>query len=180
MVHDEWHPDLVLMDLRMPGMGGLEGDPAAAAGRVDGRDRRGHRQRAGRHRARGARRRRRMRSCGSRTGKRELLAVIGERLGVRYVYGASVAGGRLRTATPEWRSALSQRFSGLPPALIEQLREAAIEGRARRLESLADQARAALGGVSAEVRAARPGLPTTTRSCRPWPSRTHDARVSQP
>ncbi len=84
----------------------------------------------------------------------ELLAVIGERLGVRYAYGSSVAapaGRVIRDA--EWRSALSQRFGSLPPDLIEQLREAAIEGRARRLESLADQVRLHSEDLSAEVRA---------------------------
>ena len=48
---------------------------------------------------------------------------------------------------------MSQRFGSLPPALIEQLREAAIEGRARRLESLADQVRLHSEDLSAEVRA---------------------------
>jgi len=89
-------------------------------------------------------------------GTGELLALIGERLGVRYDYGSSVApagrdGRVLRDA--EWRSALSQRFGSLPPALIEQLREAAIEGRAWRLESLADQVRLHSEDLSAEVRA---------------------------
>ena len=50
-------------------------------------------------------------------------------------------------------STLSQRLSGLPSALIEQLRDAAIEGRARRLESLADQARQHSEEVSEEIRA---------------------------
>jgi len=51
------------------------------------------------------------------------------------------------------RSALSQRLSRLPPALIDQLRAAAIEGRAMRLESLADQAGQHSRAVSAEIRA---------------------------
>ena len=44
-------------------------------------------------------------------------------------------------------------MSSLPPALIDQLREAAIEGRAKRLESLADQAEQHSEDVSAEIRA---------------------------
>ena len=155
-IHDEWHPQLVLMDLRMPGMGGLEGtrrlrqggseativavtasgmtdaDAEARAAGTDAFVRKPYRE-------------------------AELLAVIGERLGVRYEYGSSVAApagrdGRV-VRDAEWRSALTQRFGSLPPELIEQLREAAIEGRARRLESLADQVRLHSEDLSAEVRA---------------------------
>ena len=53
-VHDEWHPDLVLMDVRMPGIGGLEAVRLLREARVEGRDRRGHRQRPGGDRRRGA------------------------------------------------------------------------------------------------------------------------------
>jgi CheY-like chemotaxis protein len=69
----------------------------------------------------------------------DLLAEIGERLGVRYLFGSSVPrpSGRVRRDAAD-QSTLSQRLSTLPPALINQLREAAIEGRAKRLESLAD------------------------------------------
>ena len=84
----------------------------------------------------------------------ELLAVIGERLGVRYVYGSPVPDRRAaRHRDAAGRSTLSQRLSSLPPALIEQLREAAIEGRAKRLESLADQVGQHSEEVSAEIRA---------------------------
>ena len=84
----------------------------------------------------------------------ELLAAIGERLGVRYLYGSSVPrpSGRVHRDAAE-RSTLSQRLSSLPQALIDQLREAAIEGRAKRLESLADLVEQHSEDVSAEVRA---------------------------
>ncbi len=153
VVHDDWRPDLVLMDLRMPGMGGLEGirrlrksgskativsvsasglaetEKEAREAGVDAFVRKPYREDA-------------------------LLAVIGERLGVRYVYGSSVPpppGRANRDAAG--RSTLSQRLSSLPPALIEQLREAAIEGRPKRLESLADQVGQHSEEVSAEIRA---------------------------
>ena len=51
------------------------------------------------------------------------------------------------------RSRLAQRLSTLPPALVEQLRDAAIQGRATRLESLADEAELHTEGVSADIRA---------------------------
>ena len=153
VVHDDWRPDLVLMDLRMPGMGGLEGirrlrqsgskatiisvsasglaetEKEAREAGVDAFVRKPYQEDA-------------------------LLAVIGERLGVRYVYGSPVprpSGRANRNAAG--RSTLSQRLSSLPPALIEQLREAAIEGRPKRLESLADQVGQHSEEVSAEIRA---------------------------
>jgi hypothetical protein len=47
---------------------------------------------------------------------------------------------------------LSQRLGELPPTLIDQLREAAIEGRAKRLASLADQVEQFSESASAEIR----------------------------
>jgi signal transduction histidine kinase len=56
--------------------------------------------------------------------------------------------------TAAYRSAkLAEKLSALPPALIEQLRDAAIEGRAIRLESLADEARQHSEDLSLEIRA---------------------------
>jgi signal transduction histidine kinase/CheY-like chemotaxis protein len=149
VVHDQWRPDLVLMDLRMPGIGGLEGIrrlrhggskavivSVSASGMaeteaethtagVDAFVRKPYRE-------------------------GELLAVIGERLGVRYVFESTGTspGGRDVLA----RSALSQQLSGLPQALIDDLREAALEGRARRLEMLADQMVGHGGDAAARVR----------------------------
>jgi CheY-like chemotaxis protein len=153
VVHNEWRPHLVLMDLLMPGMGGLEGIRrlrqsgsrtaivAVTASSLAGTE----------HDAR---------ESGVDAFVRkpyqegELLAAIGERLGARYLYGSSLprpSGGVHRSAAG--RSTLSQRLGSLPQALIDQLREAAIEGRARRLESLADLLEQHSQDAAAEVRA---------------------------
>ena len=153
VVHDEWRPHLVLMDLRMPGMGGLEGirrlrqsGSKAAIFSVTASGLAGTENEA--------------RESGVDAFVRkpyqegELLAAIGERLGARYLYGPSVPrpSGRVHRDAAE-RSTLSQRLSSLPQALIDQLREAAIEGRAKRLESLADLVEQHSEDVAAEVRA---------------------------
>ena len=152
-VHDEWRPHLVLMDLRMPGMGGLEGirrlrqsGSKAAIFSVTASGLAGTENEA--------------RESGVDAFVRkpyqegELLAAIGERLGARYLFGSSVPrpSGRVHRDAAE-RSTLSQRLSSLPQALIDQLREAAIEGRAKRLESLADLLEQHSEDVAAEVRA---------------------------
>ena len=151
-MHDEWRPDLVLMDLLMPGMGGLEGirrlrqsGSKAAIFSVTASGLAGAENEA--------------REAGVDAFVRkpyregELLAAIGERLGVRYLYGSSVPRPSVRVHRDAGRSTLSQRLSSLPRALIDQLREAAIEGRAKRLESLADLVEQHSEDVSAEVRA---------------------------
>ena len=152
VVHDEWRPDLVLMDLLMPGMGGLEGvrrlrqsGSKAAIFSVTASGLAGTETEA--------------RESGVDAFVRkpyregELLAAIGERLGARYLFGSSVPRPPgLAQRDPAGRSTLSQRLSSLPLALINQLREAAIEGRAKRLESLADVVEQHSVDVAAEVR----------------------------
>ena len=151
VMHHEWQPDLVLMDVRMPGMGGLEAVRRLRESRskatIIAVTASGLADTEGKAREAGV-------DAFVRKPYREseLLSLIGECLGVRYVYAS--AGGDLSVAHRRavGRTALLQQFSSLPSALIDQLRDAAIEGRAMRLEALADQAEEHSEAVSAEIR----------------------------
>jgi CheY-like chemotaxis protein len=144
--HDDWQPDLILMDLRMPGMDGIA---------------------AVRH----------LRASGSGTSiiavtasilpetegearaagvdafllkpfrETRLFALIGELLGVRYEYPAQAP------AEPEapHELTLAEQLSGLPPEILEQLHAAAVQGRARRLESIAVAVREHSAAASASI-----------------------------
>jgi CheY-like chemotaxis protein len=122
---EAWNPDAVLMDLRMPGMDGIETArqlrkrgsrtaiiavtasslaPAEIEAREAGAD--GYLRKPYRD--------------------EDLFAVLGERLGVRYVNGREPAPG-----------GLAAELAALPDELVESLRNAALQGRAQRLELLA-------------------------------------------
>ena len=84
----------------------------------------------------------------------DLLATIGERLGVRYSYSSpDHRADRVDTVTAAAPSALSRAVSGLPASLVDQLRDAAIQGRVKRLERLADEAGTYSEAAAAEIRA---------------------------
>jgi CheY-like chemotaxis protein/anti-sigma regulatory factor (Ser/Thr protein kinase) len=152
-VHDAWLPDLVLMDLRMPGIGGLETirrlraahstvqifavtasgladtEPEARDAGVDAFVRKPYQE-------------------------ADLLATIGERLGVRYTYGRpDDREDRGAVGTEGTPAALVRAVSGLPPSLVAQLRDAALQGRVKRLERLADEVAAHSEPAAAEIRA---------------------------
>ena len=147
-VHDQWRPNLVLMDLRMPGMDGLEAvrwlrkhGSKALIFSVTASSLAYTEEEVGRAGADGF--------IQKPYQEGELLAIIGEALGARYVYEAEHAS--ILDRKPSEQVTLAQRLGDLPPTLIDQLREAAIQGRAKRLESLADQARMYSKAASAEI-----------------------------
>ena len=81
----------------------------------------------------------------------ELLTRIGDLLGVRYAYAAPVAlPDALDSTVVRRRRRCLRAVSVLPSHLIDQLRDAAIQGRAGRLERLAEEA----GGYSVAAAAA--------------------------
>jgi CheY-like chemotaxis protein len=137
---DEWRPDVILMDLLMPGMGGIEAtrrlraygskavivaitasataetEQEARAAGADGFLRKPYQE-------------------------GELLVTIGELLGVRYVYEPDVEPAPLNAyGSAAEDQSLSLLKTRLPADLIKELREAAIQARAGRLVSLAEQA----------------------------------------
>ena len=134
-VHDEWHPDLVITDLHMPGIGGLDAirlfrsrqsktpiivstasSEATAATVLE----------AG---AQGLLRK--------PYRERELLRVIAQVLDVEFVTVAPRAAAE-PSATPSLSGRPGGRFGGeIPSALADALREAARQARATRLHELA-------------------------------------------
>ncbi|HWZ89541.1 MAG TPA: ATP-binding protein, partial [Polyangiaceae bacterium] len=146
-VHDDWHPSLVLMDLRMPGIGGIEairrlraaGSSAVlvaftASGSLEIENE--------------------ARSAGAveilRKPYREtaLLERLAELLGVAFIYQGVATSVRVAQAAPAFGS-LPALFERAPADLVAKLREAVIQARPARIELLAEE----LSGHSPEAAA---------------------------
>lgn len=138
VVHDEWRPNLILMDLRMPGIGGLEAirrlraggtSSAIVAFTASGFDE-----------LKGA-----AREAGADVvlfkpyREAELLERIAELVGVHYTYGDLADSKRATlTAPPPGRTeALARSLRTLPGDLVASLREAVLRARFARIEQLA-------------------------------------------
>lgn len=145
-LHDEWGPELVLMDLMMPGMGGVE-----AIRRL---------------RAQGAKTRLVALTASSAddggTGaiaagadafwwkpydESDLLAKLGELLGVRYASQETLDLVHVRVPTPDPRETLAGHLTAVPFALRERLRDVSLRARATAARSVADD----LGAHSKEA-----------------------------
>jgi PAS domain S-box-containing protein len=133
VVHESWHPDLVLMDLRMPGMDGFDATrrlrAAGSTARIVALTASGLSDVEPDALAAGA-----DMFLRKPYDDRDLLRRIGDLLRVEYEYEAPVPPSL--SAPPE-RVALSQLLAELPTDLRGELREAATAARARRITELA-------------------------------------------
>jgi CheY-like chemotaxis protein len=137
-VHDAWHPDLVLMDLRMPGIGGIEAIDrlrragsrsvliAFTANSIDAADAE-------------------VRRVGADElilkpyADAEFLGAIGRHLGVRYAYEESRSHAHTPATGVSSLVPLAAMLSLVAPALREELRAAVVAARTGRIEELATQ-----------------------------------------
>jgi len=146
LVHDAWRPDLVLMDLRMPGIGGVEAIRrlrqaestavliAFTANSIDAADAE-------------------VRRAGADDlilkpySDSELLGAIGRYLKVRYIYDESRPPALTPVTGVAARVPLAAMLSRVPPTLREELRLAVLSARTAKIEELAT----AIAGVSPDA-----------------------------
>ncbi len=136
MVHDAWRPDLVLMDLRMPGIGGIEairrlreaGSAAVlvafTASSIDMADEEVYRVGADD-------------LILKPSSDADLLHAIGRHLHVRYLYEEPRPHASSPAAGVSATELLAALLSVVPPALREALEVAALSARTGRIEELA-------------------------------------------
>ena len=174
-VHDDWHPDLVLMDLRMPGIGGLE---AMRRLRASGRRPCSWRSRpaASRTRKRGARRRcgcvRAEALPGGRLARRDR-----RQLGVRYATNRRAAFAAAHAAPGnDVVAAIEKPAAGADRAVARSGASRAAPGGSNR-----SPIRSAQHSEAASARFGRwPGTSSTTRSCRHCDRDTPRRRLEVP
>ena len=144
-LHDSWHPDLILMDLRMPGMGGVEAiRRLRAAGTTSvlvGFTASGLDDLEGEALAAGA-----VGILHKPYREAELLEKVGRWCGVRYVY--DLESESVKSATDDGRAhSLTTLLRGVPAATVAQLQTAAREARVSRIREIAGE----IAGTSAEA-----------------------------
>jgi PAS domain S-box-containing protein len=137
-IHDAWQPALVLMDLRMPGIGGIEAIRrlrqarssavliAFTASSIAGAEEEARQAGADDILLKPYR-------------ESDMLHMIAERLGLEYEYERTSQRVERQTTTTTVAATLPVLLLGVPDGLIEQLRAAALEARAQRIEQLAHQ-----------------------------------------
>jgi signal transduction histidine kinase/DNA-binding NarL/FixJ family response regulator len=153
-VHEEWRPELILMDLRMPGMGGLEAirrlRACGATAVIVAFTASGFDELEGSARDAGA-----DEVLFKPYREAELLERIAQLVGLAYVYETEASAG-LRPAGTPFRgapTALSAISSRLPEGLATALREAALQARVGRIEQLAVEVGVHSADAASEIRA---------------------------
>jgi signal transduction histidine kinase/DNA-binding NarL/FixJ family response regulator/PAS domain-containing protein len=138
-LHDQWHPDLVLMDLRMPGIGGVEAlrrlREAGTKALLVAFTASGFEELEAEARGAGA-----VEVLFKPYRESELLERLAELLGVSFDYQQAVALGLPASMVPEPAPASLPELLALAPAeLLGELREAVLQARAARIERIADE-----------------------------------------
>ncbi|MEO7034695.1 MAG: ATP-binding protein [Polyangiaceae bacterium] len=135
-LHDAWHPDLVLMDLRMPGMGGLTAirrlHAAGSSAVLVAFTASGFEELGCAARAAGAKE-----VVFKPYRETDLLETIAALLGLDLTYEGN--GMEQMAAEPAAAASLASLLEGLPASLRQQLSEAVVQARAQRIEVLADE-----------------------------------------
>ena len=150
-LHDSWHPDLVLMDLRMPGMGGVEairrlrasGSKAVLVAFTAS----GFLELEGEARRAGA-----VDVLPKPYRDSELIERLAKLVGVGLVHAGEIFAAARSVVGDDLQRRSSKCSSGIPPHLVESLREAVLHARAARIESLAREIGEHSPNAAAQVR----------------------------